>query len=153
MKKLLLVLGDSTFMGKELIQDLSQNESYEVHYINRGKNYQNNAQYICLIKDTQNICSLFKQQQFNILIRNWEAVIIFSAFCSNQVKSVYAALNGLYNLYIFISTDSIYDVCKIKQIPITQEQDQRKKLTESQKKGEGQGHKKLKCEISIKLCN
>ncbi|CAD8164639.1 unnamed protein product [Paramecium pentaurelia] len=162
MKKLILVLGGSTFMGKELLQDLSQNESYEVHYINRGKNYWNNA--VNQIKniyytygnreDTNDFTTLLRylQKKLNVGIdgRKWEAVIDFSAFYSNQVKSVYAALRGLCNLYIFISTDSIYDVCKIKEIPITEDQDQRKDLQESQKKRESYGHNKLKCEEFLK---
>ena len=36
---MILVLGGSNFMGKSLLQQLSQNKEYEVHYINRGKSY------------------------------------------------------------------------------------------------------------------
>ncbi|CAD8075474.1 unnamed protein product [Paramecium sonneborni] len=158
MKKLILVLGGSTFMGKELLQDISENESYEVHYINRGKNYWNNA--VNQIKnvyytygnreDTTDFTTLIRYLSKKLGVgvngRNWEAVIDFSAFYSNQVKSVYGALRGLCNLYIFISTDSIYDVCKIRQIPITEDQDQRKELSDQEKKRESYGHNKLKCE-------
>jgi UDP-glucose 4-epimerase len=135
MKKLILILGGSTFMGKELLSDLSKNESYEVHYINRGKTYWNNA-----VTKIENVHYTFGNREdtndFTILLkylskklgvgvnnRKWEAVIDFSAFYSNQVKSVYSALRGLCNLYVFISTDSIYDVCKIGSTPINENQD------------------------------
>jgi hypothetical protein len=38
-------------------------------------------------------------------------VIDFCAFYAKHVKGVHEALAGLINLYILISTDSIYDVC------------------------------------------
>lgn len=38
-KKYVLVLGGSSFMGKDLLQKLSQIPGLEVHYINRGKTY------------------------------------------------------------------------------------------------------------------
>lgn len=143
MKKLILILGGSTFMGKELLSDLSTDENYEVHYINRGKSYWNNA-----VNKIKNVYYTYGNREettdFTILLkylnnklgvgvneRKWEVVIDFSAFYSNQVRSVYAALRGLCNLYIFISTDSIYDVCKVKSSPITEDEDRRKELTDS----------------------
>lgn len=41
-KRLILILGGSTFMGKELLALLQSKENYEVHYINRGKKYWDN---------------------------------------------------------------------------------------------------------------
>ncbi len=45
--------------------------------------------------------------------RKWEAVIDFCCFQAKQVRSVNEALNKLVNVYIMISTDSIYDVCDL----------------------------------------
>lgn len=42
-KKKVLVLGGSTFMGKTLLQMLSKEaNTFEIHYINRGKKYWDN---------------------------------------------------------------------------------------------------------------
>jgi NAD(P)-dependent dehydrogenase (short-subunit alcohol dehydrogenase family) len=38
-KKYVLVLGGSTFMGKEVLKRFSEIQGTEVHYINRGKTY------------------------------------------------------------------------------------------------------------------
>lgn len=43
--------------------------------------------------------------------RKWDVVIDFCAFYAKNVKGVYDALTNIVNLYILISTDSIYDVC------------------------------------------
>ena len=40
---LVLILGGSTFMGKDLLFKLSKDPNYEVHYINRGKKYWNDS--------------------------------------------------------------------------------------------------------------
>lgn len=130
-------------MGKELLSDLSNDESYEVHYINRGKSYWNNS-----VNKIKNVHFTYGNREetsdFTLLLRylskklgvginerKWEAVIDFSAFYSNQVRSVYAALRGLCNLYVFISTDSVYDVCKVKSQPIVEDNDHRRELSES----------------------
>ena len=42
LKKNVLVLGGSTFMGRSLMEKLSKHDDYNVHYINRGKSYWNN---------------------------------------------------------------------------------------------------------------
>lgn len=39
-------------------------------------------------------------------------MVDFSCFKAKQVRSVYEPLKGLVNLYILISTDSVYDVCE-----------------------------------------
>ena len=39
----ILVLGGSTFMGKSLLQRLSLHKDYDIHYVNRGRNYWSNA--------------------------------------------------------------------------------------------------------------
>lgn len=41
-KKKVLILGGSTFMGKTLIEFLASDPQYEVHYVNRGRKYWDN---------------------------------------------------------------------------------------------------------------
>ena len=41
-KKKVLILGGSTFMGKTLLDYLSSDPQYEVHYVNRGRKYWDN---------------------------------------------------------------------------------------------------------------
>ncbi|EAR95790.2 NAD-dependent epimerase/dehydratase (macronuclear) [Tetrahymena thermophila SB210] len=165
-KKYILVLGGSTFMGLQLLQNLcsSENEDYEVYYINRGKKYWNNQ-----VKNIKNAHHIFgnrkEKQEYRKLIeyeskklgidgkKKWTAVFDFCGFKYSEVKSAYEALKGKCELYLFISTDSIYDVCdksvRKEGQPIKEEMACRPKTLTKQaeyKKDDDYAHHKLKCE-------
>ena len=87
--------------------------------------------------------------------RKWEAVIDFCCFQAKQARSVNEALNKLVNVYIMVSTDSIYDVCDLRGHSglITEDLDSRPESRESYsrlKRDEQYGHDKLKCEEFLK---
>jgi hypothetical protein len=44
----------------------------------------------------------------------WAAIVDFSAFDHPDIESIRAAVSGLTYLYIFISSDSIYDAYGLK---------------------------------------
>lgn len=82
----------------------------------------------------------------------WDLVIDFCCFERKEAKSVIRGLNGLVGLYVFISSDSVYDVCEEdirKEVLIKEEYSVRpedevkiKKLNDD----EDYGNDKLKCE-------
>ena len=88
--------------------------------------------------------------------RKWDVVIDFCAFYAKNVKGVYDALTNMVNLYILISTDSIYDVCDRSirnQALVEEHMDVRPtddSLYEQYKEEEDYGHDKLKCEEFLK---
>jgi hypothetical protein len=48
--------------------------------------------------------------------KKWDLVIDFCAFKPNEIYSVYNGLKNRVKLYIFISTDSIYDATTISLV-------------------------------------
>lgn len=46
--------------------------------------------------------------------KKWDLVIDFCAYLRKEVKSVIRGLTNRLKLYVFISTDSVYDVCDPK---------------------------------------
>lgn len=82
----------------------------------------------------------------------WDLVVDFCCFERKEIKSSIRGLNNLISLYIFISSDSVYDVCEEdirKEVLIKEEYSVRpenelklKKLN----KDEDYGNDKLKCE-------
>lgn len=170
MVKYILVLGGSNFMGKSLLSKLYKFNEYEVHYINRGKQHWNNE-----VKSIPNLKYTYGDREdkydFTKLLiylsekleigsglneKKWECVIDFSGFNYKEIRSVYNALHGKINLYIFISTDSIYDVCdpKIRNNELNvEEYDERPTINDLKLKlarKDTYGHKKLKCEEYLK---
>ncbi|EGR34125.1 nad dependent epimerase, putative [Ichthyophthirius multifiliis] len=116
-------------MGLKLLQILSEN-NYEIYYINRGKKYWNNQ-----VKKIKNATHIFgnrnEKKEYTKLIKyvsekagitnssniKWSAVYDFCGYKYSEVQCTYEALKGLIDIYVFISTDSIYDACdkKIRQ--------------------------------------
>lgn len=81
----------------------------------------------------------------------WDLVVDFCGFLRKEVKSVIRGLSGHVKLYVFISSDSIYDVCDstLLSVPVKEDQDIRptdpKKIDELAE-DEDYGHDKLRCE-------
>lgn len=51
----------------------------------------------------------------------WDLVVDFSAFTTEDMETAVEPLNGKVGLYIYISSDSVYMVCKKKGTPSYQE--------------------------------
>jgi nucleoside-diphosphate-sugar epimerase len=83
--------------------------------------------------------------------QKWALVVDFCAYLRKEIKSAIRGLSGLLNLYVFISTDSIYDVCEVavRKGAIRETDDLRPsddKVIKEKAKDEDYGHDKLKCE-------
>lgn len=83
--------------------------------------------------------------------KKWSIVVDFCGYLRKEVKSCIRGLENRLSLYIFISTDSVYDVCdpSIREGPVKESDDLRPCNDEEIKKkaeDEDYGHDKLRCE-------
>ena len=82
----------------------------------------------------------------------WDLVVDFCSFERKEIKSVIRSLGDLCKLYVFISSDSVYDVCDEnirKEVLIKEEYAIRPENELTLKKlnnGEDYGNDKLRCE-------
>ena len=82
----------------------------------------------------------------------WSLVVDFSCFERKEIKSIVRSLYGICHLYIFISSDSIYDVCdpKLRREDYIREvhavRPENDKMIEEFNNNEEYGNDKLKCE-------
>ena len=83
--------------------------------------------------------------------KKWDLVIDFCGYFRRHIKSVLKGLDGSVKLYIYISTDSVYDVCcKEFRSGLIQESDSLRPDTNAEINKladmEDYGHNKLRCE-------
>eukprot|EP00397_Hematodinium_sp_SG-2012_P022722 GEMP01023561.1.p1 GENE.GEMP01023561.1~~GEMP01023561.1.p1 ORF type:complete len:355 (+),score=81.21 GEMP01023561.1:39-1103(+) len=113
MKEPVLVLGGGTFMGRATVDRLKHD--YRVILINRGRPYWGGVPFPELERteadrrDPQVFSDVI--QRWTRKVHRWKAVIDFSAFNSKHVDCSLSGLDGAYDVYIFISSDSVYEVC------------------------------------------
>ena len=120
-----LILGGSEFMGKSLVETLIEKKGYKIFMINRGKKYWNHTykgskevhHYYgdrgCYIEMEKLIEYISVKHGFDE-DNKWDMVIDFSSFERKEIKSIYRSLNKKRKMYVFISSDSVYDVCDPK---------------------------------------
>ena len=163
-KQHVLIIGGTNFMGKELTQRLADDPAVDVHIINRQKLHWNNEwrkiqnvtfhygdrdthlEFIKMLKYISKKIGITEESS-----KKWSLVIDFCAYLRKEVKSVIRALSRRLDLYVLISTDSVYDVCDetIRHRPVKESDDIRPHLDKDVKKkaeDEDYGHDKLKCE-------
>lgn len=142
MKKI-LILGGTSFLGRNLITSLSESKSYKITIFNRGKTNPTlfpNIHKIIGDRDSDDIQKL--KDTF------WDCVIDFSCYFPHQLESVLAATNNNVGRYLFISTCSVYDNGKCTSI-LRQEDSAIHSCTASQKTEalpNSYGNKKAECE-------
>lgn len=163
----ILILGGTEFMGKTLTTTLLKNPENNIFLINRGKKYWNTEMRFTPklhfyygdrdeYKNYEKLINYISQKQKITALKKWDLVIDFSCFERIQIKSVYRALKKKCLLYIYISSDSIYDVCdiKLRREDYIKEihgiRPQNDKLIEELNEGEEYGNDKLKCEEYLK---
>lgn len=161
-----LVLGGTNFMGKSLVFQLARG-SCRVTCVNRKKPHWNGESF--LLKDRVRFVYGDRDNhvEFGKLLRylsekearetglgaafRWAAVIDFCAYQRKEVKSVVRGLKDLLRLYVFVSTDSVYDVCDPAglSVPVREEEAVRPlddKVLYKRAEDEEYGHDKLRCE-------
>ena len=155
MKKVLL-FGGNGFIGSETCKLMIESGIFDIWVVNRGKSWD---------WDTPTTIKPFvKAIKFNrdkditcckdlVSLSNAEtldAIIDFSGYESDAVQESVDLFRKAAKLYIYISSDSVYEVCEKQHNAPSKETDaQRPKLAERRKqykRRDSYGHKKLKCE-------
>lgn len=106
MKKKILVLGGTLFVGRVLVETLLLHEDkYEVTLFNRGKTNPNlfpNVRRLVGNRENNEIAALGKE--------SWDAVIDVSGYYPLSLEKLVALLKGKVGRYIFVSTASVYKI-------------------------------------------
>eukprot|EP01114_Cavostelium_apophysatum_P017919 TRINITY_DN5422_c0_g1_i1.p1 TRINITY_DN5422_c0_g1~~TRINITY_DN5422_c0_g1_i1.p1 ORF type:complete len:362 (+),score=52.19 TRINITY_DN5422_c0_g1_i1:200-1285(+) len=110
-----LVLGGHGFMGRSLVELLLKN-GYSVTLVNRGKEHWKSTKpfgdKVLLTKADRK-----KRDEYSERLRNishpkrWKVVIDFCAFKAKDIASSISGLKGRVDHYVYISSDSVYEVC------------------------------------------
>lgn len=115
MKKQILILGGTMFVGRMVVEKLRTLPDYEITLFNRGKS---NAGLFDEIKqlhgnrETDDILQVCNQ--------HWDCVIDFSGYYPVTFEKLLHDLYGKVGRYIFISTISVYELEKFEGRPITE---------------------------------
>eukprot|EP00930_Biecheleria_cincta_P043354 TRINITY_DN29781_c0_g1_i1.p1 TRINITY_DN29781_c0_g1~~TRINITY_DN29781_c0_g1_i1.p1 ORF type:complete len:455 (-),score=74.20 TRINITY_DN29781_c0_g1_i1:128-1492(-) len=111
-----LVLGGSTFMGRELVQRLVAKPA-RVCVVNRGRKYWGTddpsngkaARLIADRRDAKSFAHLLDLATRRLGTR-WDLVADFSAYNGDDIRAALAGLQGRFDKYVYISSDSVYEV-------------------------------------------
>ena len=160
-----LVLGGSNFMGKSLVLRLASLKC-RVTCVNRMKPHWNNeisevrddvrmvyGDRDCHVEYAKLLAYITEKEEKETGRKSfeWDAVVDFCGYIRKEVKSVIRGLKGKAKLYVFISTDSVYDVCDQKMLstPVKEEEavrPQSNKELYKRAEEEEYGHDKMRCE-------
>lgn len=105
MKKNILVIGGSYFIGRIFVQQLSGMNGYSVHVLNRGR-IPLNIPGVFEYKSNRRELGTLKKALPRL---TYDAVIDFCATFPNDVASLLENLPGKVKQYIFISSCSVYE--------------------------------------------
>lgn len=161
-----LIIGGTEFMGLTLVQRLQeskrQGKIQTLALINRGNIYwQNDINSSPLISHLRADRSNRKEFARVLKIGSdslgqgkvWNLVVDFSCFEPGDLEAVVEGLRGRTQLYIYISTDSVYDVCdrdlRTKEGLITEDLSIRPKdkaISAKLNSEDPYAHDKLRCE-------
>ncbi|KEP66759.1 UNVERIFIED_CONTAM: NAD dependent epimerase/dehydratase family protein [Hammondia hammondi] len=113
-----LILGGTAFIGRTVTRKLHE-EGYLLVFINRGRSYWNGeniaqAEYHRADRKAPEafaacVASLTDREEAT-RGRSWLAVVDFSAYKPRDILASLKGLRGRYGMYIYISTDSVYEV-------------------------------------------
>lgn len=156
--KRILVFGGNGFIGSETVQRLIERGD-SVTMVNRGNSYFDSEERI-----KPRVTDHFKCDREQMLTLEcpqilhsgrYDAVIDFSSYNHKQIEQTTNILQDRVDLYVYISTGSVYEVCDKKHKGRTKEDDAvRPKNRGKQlklKKQEMYGHEKLSCEEELQL--
>src|SRR4051812_7392017 len=103
MKKV-LILGGTNFVGRNIVEQLSQNKSLNLCLFNRNKTNTDLFPKVRKITGDRETTDLEK-----IAGENWDVIVDVSAYYPNSLERLLKIIAGKTKKYIFISTVSVYD--------------------------------------------
>ncbi|MFZ3171102.1 MAG: NAD-dependent epimerase/dehydratase family protein [Carboxydocellales bacterium] len=104
MKKNILIIGGSYFIGRVFVMALSKKSDYSIHLMNRGRNplrLPGVEEHVCDRKDISGIRKVIPPLEFH-------AVIDLCADFPREIKTIIENLPGKIGQYIYISTCTVY---------------------------------------------
>ncbi len=154
-----LLLGGNGFIGGEVLTQILDSETQmNVVLLNRGRSWDWYDKLARISQVYSNIKWNRKQplsecsELLKVLeeLGRFDHVIDFSGYDSQAVKSSLDVLGKHTSLYIYVSTDSVYEVCDKNHTGPTKETDARlptdRQERKKRKRLDSYGYKKLKCE-------
>ncbi|NLA87554.1 MAG: hypothetical protein GX847_09825 [Clostridiales bacterium] len=106
MSKKVLIIGGSAFTGRVFSIQMSKNENYELHVVNRGQlplNLKGVKEYKCDRHSPRMIAHLLPPDMI------FDVLIDFPAYNPGEVSSLMEVLKGRVKQYIIFSTASVYE--------------------------------------------
>lgn len=151
-----LVLGGNGFIGSETVHQLiaSEGSNLRLTLLNRGSEYWDSATRI-----TPRINRLYcdrnkirQCRQFTSSDEFYDFLLDFSSYHPGNMAEIIDILTSRVGLYIYISTDSVYEVCQSKDNSdgYLREEDAIRPMSHSERRSlnarDNYGHRKLGCE-------
>lgn len=157
----ILVFGGNGFIGAATVEQLLR-RNYTVVIINRGNWYWDSGETVkpfvkhlqCDRMQSLQRCSGLQHYLWSTDAPSvFEAVVDFSAFHSFEIIEALKMLDGKIKRYIYISSDSVYEVCNKTHSGLTREEDAVRPGSTSErdlfKLRDNYGHRKLECEEEL----
>lgn len=105
MKKRVLIIGGSYFVGRVFMVLAARTGNYEFHVVNRGRvklKMEGITEYICDRHDTAALAGILPGG-------DWDTVLDFCAYEPDDIASTLKAIPGNVKQYLYISTVTVYD--------------------------------------------
>ena len=159
--KTILVFGGNGFIGSATVQKLLR-VNYTVVVINRGNWYWDTAETIkpfvqhikCDRMQSLQRCAGLQHYIWSVEAPPmFEAVVDFSAYHAFEISEALSMLKDKIKKYIYISTDSVYEVCDKKHTEPTREEDAVRPADKDERElfrqKDDYGNRKLECEEEL----
>ncbi|XP_062502072.1 uncharacterized protein LOC134179187 [Corticium candelabrum] len=151
-----LVLGGNGFIGSETVHQLLESEGDKVRLtlLNRGNSYWDSSSRITP-RINPIYCSRNSITQCDELISSkkfYDFVLDFSSYVPRNMAEIIDILTDRVGVYIYISTDSVYEVCQRKEdsSEYLREEDAVRPASNTERRElnarDNYGHRKLGCE-------
>lgn len=105
MKKKVLIIGGTNFIGRNLVVSLLEDKQYDVTLFNRGISEPNLFPKIKKIRGDR-----YSKDIELLKNENWEYVVDTSCYHPKNLKEILKNINNGIKKYIFLSTCSVYDL-------------------------------------------
>ena len=169
MTKSILIFGGNGMMGFETLKLLLEDfggSNLKLYLLNRGRSWDWDKKALLPADDgTIRMIKWNRKKPLNectelsdILdqVKLFDVVLDFSGYVKYYIEQAVAVLQGRMGIYVYISTDSIYEVCNTPNHGgASKETDDCRPLSQAEQeqlnKGDDYGHEKLECEETLRL--